>query len=157
MSCTVSRNSSEEDWEVYSSFGSPQRTPSPVDKERDLTPLAKIQYDLLQEKEKSQELTEKPRVRQILFSNTILILASEGFEDLAMQTLKDAENKGVWDDFKAERAKFYKQLVEKILEKGVHQNAIDLYSHALENLVWEGFPSQKEAASNALNQAGFKV
>lgn len=116
---------------------------------------ARAQYDLLFQKEELQELNDKPGPRQMLFFSTIYILASEGCFDLAEKTLSEADEKNIWAGFEEQRAKAYTHLINRILEKGVHENASALYSRGIEGLAWEGFPAHLEEAKRVLSQAGF--
>ena len=102
-------------------------------------------------------LSNDPFQRQQLFSNTILDLASQACSKKAMRTIEDAEIKKIWQGYPNERAKVYLHVIEQILEKGVHHNAVDLYSRALEGKVWEGGAEQQQAAIQALKSVGYKL
>ncbi len=112
----------------------------------------------LQCSEESGEFAEMPDERQILFYNTISLLAKEGCFEKAQEILFDADEKGVWSQgFENSRSFSYSLLIERILEKGFHSHAFDLYSRALEQLVWKDFPEQQDAAKQLLTQAGFNI
>jgi len=102
-------------------------------------------------------LLNDPLQRQQLFSNTISDLASQDCLKKAMRTIEDAEAKKVWQGYPKERAKVYLHVIEKILEKGVHDNAVDLYIRAVEGNVWEGCAEQQQAAIQALESVGYRL
>ncbi len=118
---------------------------------------ADSQLQLLRSKEDSGELADKPSARQILFFSTIYILAGEQRYDQAETILIEADTKGVWEGYAAQRAQAYTYLIEQNLEKGVHDKANGLYSRALGLLVWEGCVTQKDSAKQALTQAGYHI
>ncbi|MBS0652744.1 MAG: hypothetical protein JSR39_04365 [Verrucomicrobia bacterium] len=144
----------DEDWGSFDEVSNPS---SGSAQDLSMKSAALAQFELLESKESTGEMIEKPGPRQMLFYSTIHILASEGCLDLAIQTLNDADVKKVWQGFEEQRAKAYTYLIEKILEKGVHENANALYSRGLEGLAWEGFPGHQETAKKVLNQAGFRI
>lgn len=148
---------SDEDWRSFDGdFNSPFESRT-VSNEGTMTQAARAQYDLLLKKEETQELIGKPAPRQMLFFSTIYVLASEGCFDLAEKTLSEAEEKNIWQGYEEQRAKAYTHLIEKNLEKGVHENANALYSRGIEGLAWEGFPGHQEAAKKSLILAGYHI
>ncbi len=153
MSVSPLRSSSDEEWNFDSFAGSS----SPVlETEKSIKDAALAQLKAFQEMEEQKELQEKPLQRSMYFHSTILILASAGCFDEALELINRAETEQVWQSSLDSRAKSYLYVIETFIEKGFHDKAKNLYSHALEGKVWDGFAKQQEVALQALNEVGYR-
>lgn len=146
---------SDEDWGEFDVGKQLQQNSSSTVANQASSQAAVLQYQLLQKTESTEELHDKPLPRQTLYFNTIYVLAENLCFDLAEETLINADEKRVWQGNGEQRARIYCFVIEKILEKGFHQNAMNLYSRALEGHAWKCSPSYQEAAKKALIEAGF--
>ncbi len=106
-------------------------------------------------RKKANDSATSPKQLQSMFQSTIMICASLGREETAIELLHESETH--FTDAPEARAKLFSSTIEKLIEKGFHVKLDELYKEALERGVWTEYPDMQANVAQKLVDVGFKI
>jgi hypothetical protein len=117
--------------------------------------LAQLQLNFLKYHENGTLLSD--RERHVLFSTAIIFCACHGEGAEVLDLFREALQKRIFANNKEHFAKVISNACCKLIEKGFHHKAFQLYKDALDSDIWTGHIWQQNTARMKLLQVGYHL
>lgn len=77
--------------------------------------------------------------------------------DEAIMLLRECEEAKIFADDPEQRAELHSKIILKLIEKGFHAKANELYKEAIGKGLWKDYPKQQRHAEEKLSEVGFPI
>lgn len=128
-------------------------SPRLISTEKSYDPV-QMQVELLREFAAQGNTSTKEM--QSHYQSTIMFCINSEKGGQAIELLNEIETKNIYEDAPEAKAKLFSSVIDKLISKGLHANADEVFKASDAKGVWKNFPTERSTTVGQLGQVGFK-